>query len=285
MWGYYGDFYPRSRPRQARGGIKAQSRSGQFGQTWWARRWIEVLESFDIGARLSRGRSYARSGQVLDLAVSRGKATARVQGSRPRPYDVAIQVRPLPEKDWNRVLRALAGQALYTAKLLAGEMPTEIEEVFQQAGVSLFPNRRDDLVTSCSCPDWSNPCKHVAAVYYLIGEAFDRDPFLIFRLRGLERDELMRRLGKPAGKAARTAVEEEPPPPVATEELPADPRAYWAPAAVPADLYGDVAVPPVAAAWPKRLGSFPFWRGTERFLDALEPMYRAAGQRGLAVFQ
>src|SRR5438477_12687001 len=120
MW--YRDFYPRyrrSRPRAGRGGIKSQSKRGGFGQSWWAKRWIAVLESFDIGARLSRGRSYARGGQVLSVNVEEGRVTAQVQGSRPKPYDVTIEVKTLKPAEWKAVLAALAGPALLLAKLWA----------------------------------------------------------------------------------------------------------------------------------------------------------------------
>jgi len=339
MW--YRDYYPRyprSTPRKARGGIKAQSKRGDFGESWWAKRWIAVLEGFDIGARLGRGRSYARSGQVLSVDVEPARVKAKVQGSRPQPYDITIKVKALTAQEWDRVLASLGGQALYAARLLAGEMPQDIETVFADAGVSLFPGRRADLETDCSCPDWSNPCKHIAAVYYLLGEEFDRDPFLIFKLRGLPREELFSRLGqarRPAqearpesgpeveGKGTKkvrtktgkkalkkaeptaSALEAElaqalPEPADAPvqkgvvearaeeaqrEPLPAGPQAFWAQGELPADLFGDVARPPVAAGWPKRLGNFPFWRGEERFLDAMEQAYREAGRHGLAVFQ
>jgi uncharacterized Zn finger protein len=282
---WYREFYPRSRPRAARGGIKAQSKRGSFGESWWAKRWVAVLESFDIGARLGRGRSYARNGQVLNIDVGKGKVSAQVQGSRPRPYDVSVAVSVLSKKDWDKLARTLAAQARFAAKLLAGEMPQEIETVFEKAGLSLFPKKSQDLKTSCSCPDWSNPCKHVAAVYYLIGEEFDRDPFLLFQLRGLSRSELMERLQGSAAKKERAAepqkdAEAAP----ASEPLPADPKSFWSAGELPADLFEGVQAPPVSAAWPKRLGNFPFWRGEERFLDALEPVYREAGRRGLRVF-
>src|SRR5215218_651606 len=189
------EYYPKSTPRQAKGGIKAQSKRGGFGESWWAKRWIQVLESFNIGARLSRGRSYARNGQVLAIAIEKGKVEAKVQGSRPRPYDVTIEVKTLSESEWAKVIDALGRQALFAAKLLAGEMPQDIEPLFQEVGLSLFPAKLGDLTTACSCPDWSNPCKHIAAAYYLLGEEFDRDPFLIFTLRGLGRDALIAALG------------------------------------------------------------------------------------------
>ena len=202
-WGYYG-WYERTTPRDVKGGIKAQSKRGAFGESWWAKRWISVLESFDIGARLGRGRSYARRGQVVSVDVAKGKVTAKVQGSQREPYRVTIAVEPLGDREWAKVAEALSAQAIFAAKLLAGEMPQEVETVFTGAGVSLFPKKSKDLETSCSCPDWSNPCKHVAAVYYLLGEEFDRDPFLIFTLRGMTRDELVARLGAVEAAMART---------------------------------------------------------------------------------
>lgn len=283
MWGYR-EFFPRSKPRQAKGGIKAQTKQGQFGKSWWANRWISVLESFDIGARLARGRSYARRGQVLGVDIKRGEVKSQVQGSRPKPYDIRIEVKVLAEKDWNKLIDALSGQALFVAKLLAGEMPQDIEEAFKGAGLSLFPGKRDDLKTSCSCPDYSNPCKHIAAVYYLLGEEFDRDPFLIFRLRGLERDQLLARLTAQSPKGEVDSVEEEEAAPLPDEPLPADAKAFWSKPETPPGLFGDVTRPPLSAPWPRRLGSFPFWRGQERFLDAMTALSRAAGQRGLEVF-
>jgi uncharacterized Zn finger protein len=274
----YREFFPRSRPRQAKGGIKAQSKRGQFGQSWWAKRWIAVLEGFDIGARLGRGRWYARNGQVLDIRIGKGNVTAKVQGSRPKPYDINIGVAPLSTAQWTKLVEALSGQALYTAKLLAGEMPHDIEDVFTKAKLSLFPERLNDLVTDCSCPDWSNPCKHIAAVYYLIGEEFDRDPFLLFRLRGLDRNELLHRLGA-ANPAANTTKQS----PVATrlEPLPVDPATFWKRGELPYDFHGGATLPRVSAALPKLLGKFPFWRGGVHILDTLESMYRNAAAIGL----
>jgi uncharacterized Zn finger protein len=280
MW--YGGFFPRSRPRAARGGIRAQSKRGTFGQSWWAQRWIAVLESFDIGARLGRGRSYARKGQVLSIDVAEGEVTAKVQGSQPKPYTVTIAMKGLTAKQWDEVVQALSEQARFTAKLLAGEMPQDVETVFTAAGVSLFPAKRNDLQTDCSCPDFSNPCKHIAAVYYLLGEEFDRDPFLLFKLRGLDRDALMQRLGTVQPAAAEPAAASEPAAP--PEPLPEDPAQFWSGAALPADLSGPVRKPQASGAWAKRLGNFPFWRGTERFHDALERTYRTAAEAGLEMY-
>src|SRR5262249_55600834 len=118
---FYGRFPPRSQPRQAKGGIKAQSKRGAFGETWWARRRIEVLETFNSGPRLGRGRSYARRGQVLAIDVGKGVVKAKVQGSRPQPYQVSIKLKELTKADWKKLAQVLSQQALFAAKLLAGE--------------------------------------------------------------------------------------------------------------------------------------------------------------------
>jgi uncharacterized Zn finger protein len=282
MW-WYRTYFPRSRPRAVKGGIKAQSKSGAFGSSWWAKRWIAILESFRIGARLQRGRSYARGGQVRSIEIAKGSVTAKVQGSRPRPYDVQIGVKPLTTKDWQRLVEALDGQALFAAKLLAGEMPHEIETVFENVGLSLFPKMLNDLETSCSCPDYSNPCKHIAAVYYLLGEEFDRDPFLMFKLRGLGREELLQQLDAASAidESGRRKAVDEPAP----EPLTADVKSYWSRGDLAADFFAPVELPPISAALPKRLGAFPFWRGNERFLEAMELVYRQASKRGLDVLQ
>lgn len=277
-WGYF----PPSKPLEAKGGIRAESKKGAFGSNWWARRWIAVLESFEIGGRLNRGRAYARKGQVLDVKVGEGRATARVQGSRPEPYDVAIAMKVFTPAERKALGAALSKQALHAAKLLAGEMPPDIEDVFREAGLALFPEKLGDLTTKCSCPDWSNPCKHVAAVYYLLGEEFDRDPFLLLTIRGLGRKALLDLLGK-ATKGRKKAPAEPAAP--APEPLAADPRAFWDGVPVGGDdFFGPVAAPPVDAALPRRLGKFPFWRGRKPLLEAVEPAYAAATPRGLDAF-
>ncbi len=181
---------------QAKDGIKAQSKRGAFGKNWWAQRWIAALEQLVDSGRLARGRSYARKGQVLSIEETKDGITARVQGSQRTPYKIKIQITSLTDAQWNRVIDALAEQAIFSAQLLAGEMPREIEQAFEAAKVSLFPSQRNDLKTDCSCPDYANPCKHVAATHYILGERFDEDPFLIFRLRGRTQEQVMQELRK-----------------------------------------------------------------------------------------
>jgi uncharacterized Zn finger protein len=190
-----GGWYPPSNPpRQVKDGIKARTSRGQIGATWWSRRFLEVLESLAIGTRLVRGRTYARKGQVISLEITPGQVKALVQGSRARPYSAIIELDPFTEPVWEKAEVALSEQALLSAKLLAGEVPPELEEIFADAGAPLFPRTADELYQECSCPDWEVPCKHLAATFYLLAEAFDEDPFLILRWRGRDREALLSRL-------------------------------------------------------------------------------------------
>jgi len=279
-----GEYYDYRPTIKAKGGIKAQSKRGAFGESWWAKRWIGVLESFNIGARLDRGRSYARKGQVLSIDISEGQVKAKVQGSYPQPYKITIEIKPLADADWRKLAKTLSTQAIFAAKLLAGEMPQEIEGAFKDAGLSLFPSKLRDLETECSCPDYSNPCKHIAAVYYLIGEEFDRDPFLLFKLRGKGREEFVKLLGAETPKREPVSAAKEEAPALPPEPLAHDAASFWMGGALPEDFFGEVRLPPVAAALPKRLGNFPFWRGDERFLDAMETVYSTTAPRALDVF-
>jgi uncharacterized Zn finger protein len=278
--GYWEEYH--SAPRRPANGIKAQTQRGQFGKTWWAGRWIAALERLVDPGRLARGRSYARSGQVLSLDVGADGVAAKVQGSRPTPYQVHIRFRRLTDDDWDKVADALAAEARYAAKLLSGEMPEDIEEGFKAAGTSLFPAAGNDLQTDCSCPDWANPCKHTAAVHYLLGERFDADPFLIFMLRGRTREAIVEALR--ARRAGGSAAAEETPeaPPAEEPEDPTPPLAeslgaYWSSAADLADLAATFDAPPLDALPVKRLGPAPFWPGPGDFEALMEDAYRAIG--------
>ncbi|GAA5055505.1 hypothetical protein HNP84_006240 [Thermocatellispora tengchongensis] len=198
-----------SGPIRVENGIKARSRRGSIGSRWWSRRFIDILEGICDPGRLSRGRSYARRGQVITLDLSPGLVRAAVQGSRPEPYDVSVRIEAYGHAAWAGIERALAAEALYRAKLLAGEMPVEIVEVFDRLGLPLFPAELD---MECSCPDWGFPCKHLSAVLYLLAEAFDEDPFLVLAWRGRARDELLDSLrGAPGEEGSDPLAVEDPP--------------------------------------------------------------------------
>jgi len=282
--------FPRSGPpRKVKGGIRAQTKRGAFGKSWWAKRWLTVLESLQVGGRLERGRAYARKGQVMDLTIEEGLVRARVQGSRPKPYDVTIRVEPLSRAEWQRVAKVLAREVVFLARLLAGEMPTDIERAFEKARVSLFPTRMSEMQTDCSCPDIANPCKHIAAVYYLLGEEFDRDPFLIFRLRGMTREELLRVLEEmeaaahpPVREDAMEVASDDPV--VAASASVREPNvSFWRAGAIHDDVFPERLNSERPGALLLRLGAFPFWRGAEPLADALQPVYERATAAALEV--
>jgi uncharacterized Zn finger protein len=180
-----------ARRRKVEGGIQINSTRGPVARTWWSQRFLTVLESLGVGGRLSRGRTYARAGQIVSLDVDAGGAVAQVQGTRPRPYKVRIGIPAFGKAEWGAVAQALADDASYAAALLNGEMPREIEAVFGAVGLSLFPATPRELAMDCSCPDFAVPCKHLAAVFYVLAERFDADPFQILALRGRDRDALL----------------------------------------------------------------------------------------------
>ena len=212
-------------------GLELRSRRGAIGESWWSRRFLSAIESILTGGRLTRGRTYARQGQVIDLGIGSGLVVAQVQGSRRTPYGVQISMPAASDVRWEAIVDALAAQAGYAARLLAGELPHEIEDVFAQAGVALFPERGSHLTTSCTCPDWATPCKHAAAVCYLMAEAFDDDPFLLLAFRGREREALLDELrdrrgvavdeGGPSGAASPSA------PPARAAPLADSLAAFW----------------------------------------------------------
>ncbi|MFT3872205.1 MAG: SWIM zinc finger family protein [Nocardioides sp.] len=195
-------WFPQSRPRTVEGGLRARSARGAIGQTWWSERFVSALEHLGLGNRLQRGRNYARRGQVLNLDVDAGAVTADVQGSRPRPYRVRIGLAAYGKAKWVELEEALAGEAWYAAQLLAGEMPEEIEDLFAAHGARLFPADVDELSLDCTCPDRAVPCKHIAAAFYLLAEAFDDDPFAILAWRGRDRETLLAALRSLRSSAA-----------------------------------------------------------------------------------
>jgi uncharacterized Zn finger protein len=290
MSGYWG-YYRSEKPKEVKDGIKAKSRRGAIGEKWWSRRWVALLESFNMGARLSRGRSYARKGQVISIDVQKGLVRSKVQGVRSKPYDIEIRLAKISKDDWDKATEVMASKAIFAAKLLSGEMPADIEDAFTEAGSSLFPGKKD-IKTDCSCPDWADPCKHIAAVYYLMAEKFDEDPFLIFELRGRTKEEIIdalrkRRIstlvkdeGEGEGKA-EVEVEDE----VTTSH---DERqseecldAFWE-FGEGLEFVAPYPMPPeVANAVLKRLGDAPFSIGDANLSSFLPRAYEVAGRAAL----
>jgi len=269
-------------PLSAAAGTATGQGSGEQAATWWSRRFIALLESFGVGSRLERGRSYARGGQVTELEVEPGIVLAKVQGTRYTPYRVRIRAKLLSEHQWRRAERAMAARALPLAQLLAGQMPPDIEELFRASKLTLFPSEYGDLKATCTCPDEQSPCKHIAAVYYLLAERFDVDPFLIFTWRGRTQDELVEGL-RARRRGSRTKVVPAARPEAARPEEAA--VSFWdcGPA------LEELCVSPLAAEAPdallRQLGPAPVDAGDRDVAAALAGMYQrlavAAERRAL----
>lgn len=255
-------------------GVKARTRS--FGKTWWSRAWIQALEKLDFGSRLARGRTYARKGQVMDYALCDGEVQANVQGSERMPYTVHIALQKLPDDAWETTLDALAGSAEYLARLLNGDMPDDIDTIFAKTGTPLLPHSSRDLTTSCSCPDWANPCKHVAAVYYIVGEALDADPFVLMALRGRDRETVLSALRARLGhnNVPITTTETE------IETEPVLVNTFWRGGSLEGFDAG-LAPPPVRAAALRRLGPPGPWATAEEMQTVFGPMLQAASEAAL----
>ncbi len=265
-----------------------------FSRTWWGERFIEVLEHFTDEGRLSRGRSYARNGKVLNFELSKGKITAKVRGSinpyfgvyKEPKYNVTIQIKEIPRPSWVRVIKAISSKASFVSRLLMNEMPDNIEEVFDEFALHLLPGSEKDFTTKCSCPDWGNPCKHIAGVYYLVASEFDRDPFLMFKLRGLEQEELQKELVKsPLGqvllsgfvqKEVKLESSESYYTEVAKEELDGHMtiKEFWTGAKKIPQRTEQVLETIIPAALIKKQGDFPpFWCQDNSFIQIMEDFY------------
>ena len=288
----YWNYYEKTSPKAVKNGLKAKSKRGSIGETWWSKRWVSVLESFDMGARLSRGKSYARKGQVISIDVEPGVVRARVQGSFAQPYNVSIKLVPLSSQEWEKAIAAMASKAVFSARLLSGEMPQNIEDLFSDCGISLFPKKGADLKTDCSCPDWSNPCKHIAAVYYLLAEQFDRDPFLIFRLRGKCKEDIVEALRsfRSAGAKEESERSRSSPDSVSvsvsliedkTRPLEECLDCFWQKGSELDLLVINPKSPPVENAVLKILGEAPILVGRANLAGLLKKAYVIAGQAAL----
>ena len=187
--------FPVRIPRFATG-IRAQEpRGGTSGRSWWARKWQQVLESMGLGARLGRGKNYALTGQVTDLQIAGPHIEAHVVGTRPDPYHITIDFRTPTSAAHKKIVAALRAEPMLIARLLADDLPTEIESIFRENGLTLFPGGKlapgkYDMTTACTCPDYANPCKHSSAVLFLLGEEIARRPATLLEFRGISLEEL-----------------------------------------------------------------------------------------------
>ena len=228
------------------------------------------------------------------MNIDLGLVTAQIEGSinpyfgvyETPLYDTLIDFEPISPAKWTAAIALIASKASLISRLLMNEIPDNIEDSFKSLGINLLPHSRDDFNTRCSCPDYSNPCKHIAGLYYLIAAELDRDPFLLFELRGLSRDDFKAELAKsPLGQALSSELSAQARPPVAVERYYTDPtiadvktprlKDFW---------YGEKSLPEtMEAATPaivpailvKKQGDFPaFWYRDNSFLEAMEALYQ-----------
>jgi len=175
---------------------------------WWVQRWLELLDSYRFKKRLERARSYAREGHVLSIKFENAQVLATVQGSEVEPYQVSLTLDPFSDEDWHYVIATLAEKAIYSAQLLAGQMPDTIETVFIKNGLNLFPFNLADIRSRCSCPDKANPCKHIGAIYYQLADRFSEDPFVIFQLRGRTKSQILAELRQFRSQSTLSSIQE-----------------------------------------------------------------------------
>jgi len=266
----------------------------KFSRSWWGQNFIAALEQFTDAGRLSRGRSYASGGKVKSFDIKDGIVTAQVKGSvnpyfgvyKEPLYITTIEFQAISAAKWEAIIALIASKASLISRLLLNEIPDNIEDSFAQLGLNLLPHSRQDFKSTCSCPDYSNPCKHIAGVHYLVAAELDRDPFLLFELRGLSRDALQQQLAKsPLGQARSAELQAQNRPPEAV------PAYYTRPQTESADKVqslrdfwqGAKRLPQAIAPLPevlvpgipvKKQGDFPaFWTRDNSFIEAMETLY------------
>jgi uncharacterized Zn finger protein len=271
----------------------------QFSRTWWGQRFIAALEQFTDPGRLGRGRSYASNGRILDYKLANGTVSARVRGSinpyfgvyKEPIYKTSITIKAISAANWKKVIRQIASRADLVTKLLMNEMPDTIEDAFSALDLHLLPHSERDFDTSCSCPDYANPCKHIAGVYYLLASALDQDPFVMFELRGLSRDDLRTELAQsPLGQILASAL--------VASDVPIEPvesyytrplretvattshKEFWTGAKrlpAPLSLASQASVPALLI---KKQGDYPpFWHKDASFISVMEELYNRVRQK------
>ena len=187
----------------------ALSNEGLSHQPWWVEQWMELINSYRFKKRLERAWTYAREGNVTSIRFEGRRVHARVQGTGEDPYKVKLWLDVLNDEDWGYVLEALTQKARWSAQLLAGIMPADIERAFAASGRRLFPFKLQEVRSECNCPDKANPCKHISAIYFLMGDRFSEDPFVLFQLRGRTRSKLIEDLAKQRRAALKAIAKED----------------------------------------------------------------------------
>ena len=255
-------------PRRVRSGLKMAS-TELAAESWAGQRWLRLIEAGASQKAQVDGLEYATLGQTRSLALEPGAVVALVQGRLPRAYRVRIELDHFDSERWERIIRAMSEQARYSAKLLAGELPSTIEELFAPFGVHLFPIEPADLKPTCNCDekreDDSPWCKHSVCAAMLVADRLAHDPWAIFSLRGIGQEDLVEQLrhhrllpGSGDGSALVYSPHIEP-----IESLPTKPLEecldhFWDAASGLAELHLTPERPVVSHPLLRRLGQSPF---------------------------
>lgn len=182
----YGWYYSKPKTAKKKSLAEGPRKRMIFGQTWWGAEWLNALSHIDYDNRLPRGRAYAGNGSVRDIAIKGSTITAKVQGSRPSPYKIKIDIPQFTPDQQQAILDGIVENPLVLSQLLNREIPQELNQMALDKKIRIFPSSWKDFGMDCSCPDWAVPCKHLAAVVYLIANEIDSNPFILFNLRGLD---------------------------------------------------------------------------------------------------
>ncbi|NEO87274.1 MAG: hypothetical protein F6J87_23885 [Spirulina sp. SIO3F2] len=274
----------------------------QFSRTWWGQNFLAAMERFADAGRLSRGRSYAKGSKIKSLKIDGNLIVAKVRGSvnpyfgvyEEPLYTTKVDFQTISPAMWAAAIALIASKASLISRLLLNEIPDNIEDTLAQINLNLLPKSDADFQTSCSCPDWGDPCKHIAGVFYRLAAELDRDPFLLFELRGLSRDALQAELAKsPLGQAlaAELLLEKQPPHPVASYHTPlqtqaVDPnlelRDFWHSAKRLPQTMEPLPNVPVSGIPVKKQGDFPgFWERDNSFIEVMETLYEQVKKKGM----
>lgn len=277
----------------------------KFSRTWWGKVFIEALESFTDAGRLQRGRSYARGNKVKSFEIDGNQISALVRGSvnpyfgvyKEPTYKISIEIQPIAQAEWNLVIDKLSSNASIVSRLLLNEVPDNIESAFSELKLHLLPHSRQDFKTKCSCPDYANPCKHIAGVYYLVASQLDDNPFLLFELRGLSKSELQKKLAQtPLGKILSEELNATEAPlelstslytRVEKQSIPDKPstREFWLGAKklpTTIDVPTANSIPAIAV---KQQGDFPsFWQRDNSFIETMEELYQRVRTKNKNLF-
>lgn len=277
----------------------------KFSRTWWGKVFIEALESFTDAGRLQRGRSYANGNKVKSFDINGNQITAVVRGSinpyfgvyKEPTYIISIEIKPIPQAKWNLAIDKLSSKASTISRLLLNEVPENVESSFSELGLHLLPYSRQDFNTNCSCPDYANPCKHIAGVYYLVASQLDENPFLLFELRGLSKSELQQKLAKtPLGKILSAELNAQEVPVehstslytrVEKQSLKEKPntKEFWLGTKRLPQTIDEPIVNSISAIAIKKQGDFPaWWHKDNSFIETMEELYQRVKTKNKHLF-